>query len=74
MRWLAVGALVGLSCATLNTSGMSEPCKRLYNACLDNCAKSQPPQPMPSSGNNMNWQIDVASCTNSCNQQAKRCQ
>ena len=76
MRWLVVGAAVlGGGCATLNTSGMSEPCKRLYNACLDSCARSQlPPPTPPSSGNNTQWQIDVASCTDNCNKQAKSCQ
>lgn len=74
-RWLALGALLGLGCATLNTSGMSEPCKRLYNACLDSCAKSQLPPPTPmSAGNNMNWQTEVASCTDDCNKRAKSCQ
>ncbi|MEW6432662.1 MAG: hypothetical protein AB1730_14255 [Myxococcota bacterium] len=75
MRWLAVGAVLGWGCATLNTSGMSEHCKRLYDACLDSCAKSRPPPlPTQSVGNNMNWQIDVASCTDGCNKRAKSCQ
>lgn len=73
MRWLVLGAMLGWGCATLNTAGMSEHCRRMYDACLDACAKAQAPRPMPSSGNNMNWQIDVASCTNECNQRAKSC-
>jgi hypothetical protein len=74
MRWLAVSAVLGCGCATLNTSGMSEPCKRLYNACLDACSKSQLPPLVSTQGNNTTWQPEVASCTNRCNQQAKSCQ
>lgn len=76
------GALVGLvawaaaGCATLNTAGMSEHCRRLYDACLDSCAKSRLPPPAPASatGNALTWQTEVASCTDACNQQAKACQ
>lgn len=73
MRWFVVGAVLGCGCATLNTSGMSEHCKRMYDACLDACAKSQVPRPPPPSGNDMNWKIEVASCTDDCNRQAKSC-
>jgi hypothetical protein len=76
MRALVLlGAFVVSGCATLNTSGMSEPCARMYNACLDSCAKSKlPPTQPPSAGNSTDWQMDVASCTDGCNKQAKSCQ
>lgn len=67
---LFAGALLS-GCATLNTLGMSEHCANLYNACLNACPKGDvhpPPR-----RNNMNWQVDVASCTSDCNQQAKNC-
>jgi hypothetical protein len=76
MRALALlGAVVVSGCATLNTSGMSEPCKRLYDACLNSCERSKlPPSSPPTSGGSPDWQMDVAKCTDDCNKQAKSCQ
>ena len=33
------------SCATLNTAGMSESCRNLYNACLNTCPTANPRVP-----------------------------
>lgn len=67
--WLLVFA----SCATLNTAGMSEHCKRLYDACLNTCPTALPPM-NPTGTSNTNIQIDVAACTSDCNDRARRCQ
>lgn len=63
-------AVLGGGCATLNTSGMTEHCRRLYDACLNSCPSSASPGPaqLPE------WRMDVASCTDDCNKQAKKCQ
>jgi hypothetical protein len=70
LAWLLL-ALAG--CATLNTAGMSEACKRLYDACLNTCPTALSPM-NPTSTPNTNLQIDVAACTNDCNDRARRCQ
>ena len=62
------------SCATLNTSGMSEPCRNLYNACLNLCPGASTRNPPGTNLNTQRLQIDVASCTNDCNGRAKQCQ
>lgn len=59
------------SCATLNTWGMSERCKDLYNACLNGCPNPGARGNPPATGND--WQINVAECTDRCNKQAKSC-
>jgi hypothetical protein len=60
-----------MSCAALNTAGMSDSCRRLYDACLSSCpgvAPGTPPvQPGP------NTQIEIAECTQACNDRAKAC-
>ncbi len=58
-------------CATINTAGMSESCKRLYDACLNTCPGAVPGVPPPPT---TELQIDVAACTNDCNERAKKCQ
>lgn len=68
MRLLALLALTS-SCATLNTAGMSAPCRDLYNACLNSC----PQAPAPAPGMLNDWHIDTAQCTDRCNAEAKRC-
>jgi hypothetical protein len=71
--WLALGALLATTgCATLNTAGMSEPCKRLYNACLNGCPNAAAPS--PAALNSMPVRTDVAQCVDECNKQAKSCQ
>ncbi len=64
------------SCATLNTAGMSDSCRNLYNSCLSNCptadaSRRVPPGPSLNSTQPM---ADVAQCTNRCNEQAKKCE
>jgi hypothetical protein len=82
---LALAVLAGASCATLNTANMSEPCRNLYNACLNACPSSNPRTPGAVSGNpqtnypgpnitTVNAQTDVAACVNACNETAKKCQ
>ena len=68
MRTVLVVLLSG--CATINTAGMSESCKRLYDACLNTCPGAARGGPPPTS----NLQIEVAACTNDCNERAKKCQ
>lgn len=70
------------SCATLDTSMMSDRCRTLYDRCLSNCSRDglgerTAPPPMggpatlPTKGPTS--QIDVAGCTANCNAQAKAC-
>jgi hypothetical protein len=68
----ALAALALGACATLNTAGMSETCRRLYDACLDGCPRAVAPP--DGSLASTDWRLDTASCTNSCNEQAPRCQ
>jgi hypothetical protein len=74
MRALAAVLLL-CGCATLNTAGMSEHCKTLYNACLNGCpdaARPGNPNPPPTAvQTDINPQI--ASCTDACNRQARLC-
>lgn len=78
---LAIALLTGaqLGCATLNTSGMSEPCRNAYNACLDTC---QPPSrasnrfpegPASNKPQNTETDFDTPGCVNQCNERAKSC-
>jgi len=64
--------LLVVSCATLNTAGMSEACKRSYDACLNTCPGAQQPG-APNTRMMSDLQIDVAACTNECNERAKTC-
>ena len=66
MRWLWLVMLGG--CAPLNTLTMREPCQAVYNECLNGCQRTAPKQTSPT-----DWQIDVAACTNRCNDQARAC-
>lgn len=73
MKWAAAVLLLS-ACATLNTAGMSEACKSAYNACLNGCPDAPrqgalTPTPKPPS----DLQIDVAACTNDCNERARKC-
>ncbi len=70
------------SCATLNTSGMSDSCRTLYNACLNRCPSAQtasrrpienPNGPAARTDSSRALMVDVASCTNTCNDEAKTC-
>lgn len=80
MRRAVILVLVLCSCATLNTAGMSEQCRDLYNACLNRC-----PQPPRVEGSNLEslskapvggpaLDIGTASCTRQCNDDQKSCQ
>lgn len=62
MKWLLLLALSG--CAPLNTLGMSEHCRRLYDACLNGCPR--PPAGTQSSA----LQFEIAACTRACNERA----
>lgn len=73
-----MGGVIALSlvlgaCATLNTAGMSEQCKRLYDACLNTCPTAQQPLDHTRSSSGSSIQIEVAACTNDCNERARRC-
>ncbi len=59
---------VGAGCATLNTMGMSPQCRDLYDSCLNGC-----PKPNNRMGDHVDLDINTASCTNACNEQAKQC-
>ncbi len=77
---MLAGVLTGLAgCATLSTSGMSEPCRNEYNACLDTC---QPPPratnrfpegPASSKPQDTEFDFDTPGCVSSCNERAKSC-
>lgn len=72
---LAVSLLA--SCATLNTSGMSDSCRALYNACLNSCPSADVNRRVPPGGTAMPTtqpMTDVAHCTNQCNEQARKCE
>ncbi|HUJ26635.1 MAG TPA: hypothetical protein VLW85_11495 [Myxococcales bacterium] len=54
---------------------MTEPCRQQYNACLSRCPTATPnpagdanPHLVP-----QQEQLDVAHCTQACNEQAKSC-
>lgn len=59
------------SCATLNTAGMSETCKRLYDACLNTCPGARQADTMSRSSQD---HMAAASCTADCNHKAKNCE
>jgi hypothetical protein len=72
--------VLALGCAPLSASTMTERCRDIYDACLDGCRPPPgPPGVRPGETNTIapphdrDWQIDVASCTNSCNESAKTC-
>ncbi len=73
MRFALLLLLAG--CATLNTAGMTEACKSSYNACLNSCpdAPRQGGLDSPIARPPADLQIDVASCTNACNERARNC-
>lgn len=62
-------------CATLNTMGMSESCKRLYDACLNTCpGATAAAQTHPAfRSDKASWQTDVAACTSDCNERGRNC-
>ncbi len=75
--------LLLLSCATLDSATMKEPCAVAYNACLNRCPSAdsrsrrpEEPQTGPESRTDTlrPLMIDVASCTQGCNDEAKECQ
>lgn len=66
-------ALIFCSCATLNTAGMTDHCRRLYDACLNACPSAPAPPPGPVINNTAPAQVDVARCTNDCNERARSC-
>ncbi|MBL8910836.1 MAG: hypothetical protein JNM17_09060 [Archangium sp.] len=82
---LALAVLSSASCATLNTANMSEPCRNLYNACLNACpaANARAPGAVPGNPapyqpgrnpNGISTQENVARCVSDCNDTAKSCQ
>lgn len=82
MRPTLMPVLVLMSCATLDTTRMSEACRAEYNRCLNQCpsAQSSPRQPVENqNGPRARWDttqplmVDVASCTQACNSAAKTC-
>lgn len=74
MRLSLAVMLVLSSCATLNTAGMSEPCRNLYNACLNTCPSASPQAPPGGTITTQSLQTDVAACTQGCNEKARACQ
>ena len=69
------------ACATLNTSGMSEQCRDLYNACLNSCPQASRRAPTSdfdrvsqSSPSGPGLDPGTAKCTNDCNDLAKSCE
>lgn len=74
MRPILLLAVLLASCATLNTANMSESCRNLYNACLNTCPSSNPRTPPGQAITTQSLQMDVASCTNACNDRARSCQ
>ena len=90
MRTLLISLALISSRAAVDQSRLSEPCRALYNACLNACPQgngrtrgtgtlSGPTgdaintQYGTPRGNNTNLQIDVAQCTNRCNEEVKDC-
>jgi hypothetical protein len=70
LKGLLVLALVVCGgCAPLFLAGKSEECRRAYDSCLNGCPQpSQNPDPYVK-----DLQIDVAECTNACNEKARHC-
>jgi hypothetical protein len=66
-----LGLLLLVSCATLDTSGLTESCRRLHDACLSSCPGVAPGSPPLRPG--PNTQSEVAACTQDCNDRAKAC-
>jgi hypothetical protein len=71
----ALAALLLCSCATLDTAGMSEHCKAVYNSCLNACPDAarpgNPDPPVTAVRDDLNPR--VANCTSACNRQARGC-
>ncbi len=78
-------SLMMLSCATMNTEGMSPQCRDFYNACLNRCPQSSN-RVAPGAdlgelaksqggaiGGGGTLEVDVASCTRKCNDEQKSC-
>ena len=66
---LAVAWTLGAGCAPLFLAGKSESCRRLYDSCLNGC-----PQPRKDTDPYTHeLQMDVAACTEQCNEQARAC-
>ena len=70
------------SCATLNTDAMSASCRALYNRCLNRCppaetssrrAVENPNGPPARWDTSQTLMVDVATCTQQCNDEAKLC-
>ncbi|MDX2013891.1 MAG: hypothetical protein SFW67_27085 [Myxococcaceae bacterium] len=70
MKWLLLTVVLS-GCATIDTAGLSEACRRLYDACLSACPGVAPGSIPVSPG--PNTQIEIASCTQDCNDRAKAC-
>ncbi|WP_223644110.1 hypothetical protein [Corallococcus sp. EGB] len=77
LRSLALPLLA--SCATLDTSTLTPYCRDQYDACLDSCQRSapprsrQPPDSVQGHAERLTPDTQTPACTDSCNQQAKRC-
>ncbi|MBX7097575.1 MAG: hypothetical protein K1X89_07680 [Myxococcaceae bacterium] len=67
--------LAAPACATLNTAGMSEHCKALYNACLNACPGAQREGRQESNVTRLpnGAEMDTAQCVNRCNEQGRAC-
>ena len=70
---LLLGAVLFPSCATLDTAHMSAACRDSYNACLNTCPGASPRTPPGRPLSSQSLQIDVAACTNACNDRARGC-
>jgi hypothetical protein len=62
--------LLTLGCASLNTAGWPDHCRKKYDDCLNLCPNPGTPAP----GSMVKpLQIEVASCTQACNERSKQC-
>lgn len=71
MRRLHILLLLG--CAPLNPATLSEPCRYVYNSCLNRCPKADSPPAGDSLPIVFRAQPNVAACTEQCNEQASSC-
>ncbi|GMT99797.1 hypothetical protein KH5H1_39170 [Corallococcus caeni] len=66
-------------CATIDTSNLTPSCRSQYDACLNSCQRSspppsrQPPDSVQGNAERLTPDTQTPACTDSCNQQAKRC-
>ncbi|MGE6757441.1 hypothetical protein ACQKGO_05450 [Corallococcus interemptor] len=76
--WMVALSLL-CGCATIDTSNLTPSCRAQYDACLTSCANSapprsrQPPDSVQGNAERLTPDTQTPACTDSCNQQAKRC-